>query len=56
MAAMIIADLSVRYPGYVSSLTFVNSTSVEGELPEERLLENMPIPFVTGMMKSNRNS
>ena len=37
MAAMIIADLSVRYPGYVSSLTFVNPTSVEGELPEERL-------------------
>lgn len=33
MAAMIIADLSVRYPGYVSSLTFFNPTSVEGELP-----------------------
>ncbi len=29
--------MAVRYPDYVSSLTLVNPTSVEGELPEERL-------------------
>lgn len=37
LATMIISDLAVRYPDYVSSLTLVNPTSVEGELPEERL-------------------
>ena len=37
MGAAIIADLSERYPNYVSSLTMVSPTSIEGELPEERL-------------------
>ncbi len=31
------ADISVRYPEFTSSLTLVNPTSIEGELPEERL-------------------
>ena len=29
--------ISVRNPGYISSITLVNPTSIEGELPEERL-------------------
>ena len=33
----IIADLAERYPNYVSSLIMVTPTSIEGELPEERL-------------------
>ena len=37
LGAMIAADMSIRYPGYVSSITLVNPTSIEGELPEERL-------------------
>lgn len=37
MGSAIIADLSERYPNYVSSLTMVSPTSIEGELPEERL-------------------
>ena len=32
-----IAHLSKQYPEYVSSLTMINPTSIEGELPEERL-------------------
>ena len=34
---MCIRDRSVRNPGYISSITLVNPTSIEGELPEERL-------------------
>ena len=37
MGAAIIADLAERYPNYVSSLIMVTPTSIEGELPEERL-------------------
>ena len=37
LGANIIADLAVRYPEYCSSLTLVNPTSIEGELPAERL-------------------
>ncbi|AUW63849.1 MULTISPECIES: alpha/beta fold hydrolase [Staphylococcus] len=37
MGATIIAHLSKQYPEYVSSLTMINPTSIEGELPEERL-------------------
>lgn len=37
MGAIVVADLSVRYPDYVSSNVFVNPTAIEGELPEERL-------------------
>ncbi len=37
MGALIAADMSVRNPGYVSSIILVNPTSIEGELPEERL-------------------
>ena len=37
MGALIAADMSVRNPGYISSITLVNPTSIEGELPEERL-------------------
>lgn len=37
LGATIIADLAERYPNYVSSLIMVDPTSIEGELPEERL-------------------
>ena len=37
LGANIIADLAVRYPEYCSSLTLVNPTLIEGELPAERL-------------------
>lgn len=37
MAGLIGSDISVRYSQYVSSLILVNPTSVEGELPKERL-------------------
>ncbi|EOD8049274.1 alpha/beta fold hydrolase [Staphylococcus aureus] len=37
MGGIIGADISVRYPEFTSSLTLVNPTSIEGELPEERL-------------------
>ncbi|MBE5675478.1 alpha/beta hydrolase [Staphylococcus sp. SS87] len=37
MAGFIGADMSVRYPQHTSSLVLVNPTSIEGELPEERL-------------------
>ena len=37
MGAIVASDVAVRYPDYVSSLTLVNPTSIEGEWPEERL-------------------
>ncbi|MCJ1662773.1 alpha/beta fold hydrolase [Staphylococcus sp. NRL 16/872] len=37
MGANIVADLANRYKNYVSSLILVTPTSIEGELPEERL-------------------
>ncbi len=37
MGGIIGADISVRYPEFTSSLMLVNPTSIEGELPEERL-------------------
>ncbi|GGG90231.1 alpha/beta hydrolase [Staphylococcus pragensis] len=37
MGANIVADLANRYKDYVSSLILVTPTSIEGELPEERL-------------------
>ena len=48
----IIADLAERYPNYVSSLIMVTPTSIEGELPEERLFENIHIKLETGMTKN----
>lgn len=37
LGGTIVADLSERYPEYISSITLVNPTSIEGELPGERL-------------------
>ena len=37
MGAIVASDISVRYEDYVSSIILVNPTSIEGELPEERL-------------------
>ncbi|BGE83220.1 alpha/beta fold hydrolase [Staphylococcus petrasii] len=37
MGANIVADLANRYKDYVSSLVLVTPTSIDGELPEERL-------------------
>ncbi|EHJ06835.1 hypothetical protein SS7213T_12347 [Staphylococcus simiae CCM 7213 = CCUG 51256] len=37
MSGVIGADISIRYQSHISSLTLVNPTSIEGELPEERL-------------------
>ncbi|SUK34173.1 alpha/beta fold hydrolase [Staphylococcus aureus] len=37
MGGIIGADISVRYPEFTSSLMLVNPTSIEDELPEERL-------------------
>lgn len=37
MGGFIGADMSVRYPQHTSSLVLVNPTSIESELPEERL-------------------
>ena len=41
MGALIAADMSVRNPGYISSITLVNPTSIEGNCLKNACSENM---------------
>ena len=52
MGGIIGADISVRYPEFTSSLMLVNPTSIEGELPEERLFRKYAHIIRTGILKT----